>query len=643
MVKKLTILLLLFGGQAYAEVMYLPRVLWQDAISDTYNYVDYSTTNYRVEYSTPIIVPYIDMLEMTAPATPPTNNLRLYTEAIQGFSFFKYLDDTGMKRQLIRDSMILVKNVRGTTIAASRIVYATGSADGVPTVDTAKADVMATMPAIGVTIESIADGAFGRVMQVGLLENINTSAYSEGDILYVSDSTAGIPTTIAPITPSLTQEIGTVLVVSASTGAIQIIARALTGDEYGTAQNTFYVGDNTAGNKSVIFNGVTNSTVTWNGTTLDLGSNVTITAGALADGVINEPDLNCSNSPTDNYLLSYNQAGTNFTWVVASGGGGGASTLQTSVDGVEITSPTVTLNMVGVFEGYANGSIADIRLSTGAVTNGTVTTVPNSDQVFDFCETTQGYYNSGDAIVAASLDGSVGQTLPISETVAITGGLTVSTDTVITGDMQSATANIAGAITNVEGALTDQSVTTSDIKDATILVGDMAANSIDSDQYVDGSIDAIHLAADIVDETKIEDHGIDSEHYNDASIDPEHLAATANEYTTTISSPAWHDTEKGGALIVGYHTYAITLSTLIIVNINGGTYSVLPKIIPKTAPDGGGLDVWSSSITIRSNEFIGGTFSDATIPANNGVRLNLDTETGNVDELQCIIGYTADP
>jgi len=52
----------------------------------------------------------------------------------------------------------------------------------------------------------------------------------------------------------------------------------------------------------------------------------------------------------------------------------------------------------------------------------------------------------------------------------------------------------------------------------------MAINSVDSDQYVDGSIDRVHLAADIIDGTKINNESIDSDHYIDASIDHVHLS-----------------------------------------------------------------------------------------------------------------------
>ena len=54
-----------------------------------------------------------------------------------------------------------------------------------------------------------------------------------------------------------------------------------------------------------------------------------------------------------------------------------------------------------------------------------------------------------------------------------------------------------------------------------------AANVIDSDHYVDGSIDSVHLAADVVTGAKIADDAIDSEHYVDGSIDNAHIANDA--------------------------------------------------------------------------------------------------------------------
>jgi hypothetical protein len=209
---------------------------------------------------------YMDISEIAAPGAGAANTLRLYVEAIHGFSFFSFVDDGGMIRKIVRDSVFVAYNNRGTLIAANRIVYATGSFGDVPTIDGAKADDIATMPAIGVTIEAIANNSYGRVMQVGLLENVNTNAFAAGDVLFVSDAVAGTPTATAPVTPSYTQEIGTVLVQDPAVGSIQIIARALTGDEYGTAQNTFSIGDGLATNKILTFNAAADASIVWDGT-----------------------------------------------------------------------------------------------------------------------------------------------------------------------------------------------------------------------------------------------------------------------------------------------------------------------------------------------------------------------------------------
>jgi len=178
---------------------------------------------------------WTDFLEITEPATPPADTLRWYVIEQDGFSRINYKDELGVSRT-INDDEIIVNNSRGSTIAAHRFVYTTGHDSGIPTVNLAKADNISTMPAICVTIESISDGQLGRCMMSGLIEDVNTNAFDVGTI-YVSDATAGIPTNTAPITPNLTQEMGTILVKSTTVGAIQIIARALTGDEFGTINN----------------------------------------------------------------------------------------------------------------------------------------------------------------------------------------------------------------------------------------------------------------------------------------------------------------------------------------------------------------------------------------------------------------------
>ena len=71
----------------------------------------------------------------------------------------------------------------------------------------------------------------------------------------------------------------------------------------------------------------------------------------------------------------------------------------------------------------------------------------------------------------------------------------------------------------------DLGITTAKIAADAVTGAKIADDSINSEHYVDGSIDLAHLAADSVDGTKIVDNAIDSEHYTDGSIDRVHLAA----------------------------------------------------------------------------------------------------------------------
>ena len=82
-----------------------------------------------------------------------------------------------------------------------------------------------------------------------------------------------------------------------------------------------------------------------------------------------------------------------------------------------------------------------------------------------------------------------------------------------------------GASAHVATSVGDNSVDSDAYVDGSIDLAHMSDESVDSDQYVDGSIDTAHLAADAVDGTKLADNAVDSEHYTDGSIDSVHIAA----------------------------------------------------------------------------------------------------------------------
>jgi len=170
---------------------------------------------------------YLDIVEMAPPGNPLPDSARIYAEDSKGFTLLSFRDATGMVRKLVRDSVIIAKNVTGLSIPAMQPVYATGSVGNVPTIAPARANAIGTMPSIGVTLEAIANNAHGRVMQVGLIENVNTNAFNEGNVLFVDAATAGAMTATAPTYPNIRQEIGTVLVKGIGNGALQVIARSM--------------------------------------------------------------------------------------------------------------------------------------------------------------------------------------------------------------------------------------------------------------------------------------------------------------------------------------------------------------------------------------------------------------------------------
>lgn len=87
-----------------------------------------------------------------------------------------------------------VRNISGSTIAKGSPVYIDGYNSSRPTVSKCESSDINTFPCIGLAKAEMLDGTNGVVVTVGVLENINTSSYSEGDKLYIG-TTGGLTTT----------------------------------------------------------------------------------------------------------------------------------------------------------------------------------------------------------------------------------------------------------------------------------------------------------------------------------------------------------------------------------------------------------------------------------------------------------------
>ncbi len=105
-----------------------------------------------------------------------------------------------------------VRNSTGSTMAKGTVVYINGVSGNTPTVDRAIAtNDMSSAFTLGMTAESIANGATGWVATFGELTGIDLSAYTGGDTLYLSGVSAGLFTNVPQSAPIHYVRVGTVV------------------------------------------------------------------------------------------------------------------------------------------------------------------------------------------------------------------------------------------------------------------------------------------------------------------------------------------------------------------------------------------------------------------------------------------------
>lgn len=124
--------------------------------------------------------------------------------------------------QIGQEEVILVHNNTGSTLTDGQVVYVTGSTGELPSVSLADASSETTSAAtLGVVTESIAQGTNGFITISGLVHGLNTLAYNEGDLLWLSE-TAGQFTNVKPISPAHLVLIGYVIKKAGGNGSILV-------------------------------------------------------------------------------------------------------------------------------------------------------------------------------------------------------------------------------------------------------------------------------------------------------------------------------------------------------------------------------------------------------------------------------------
>ena len=111
----------------------------------------------------------------------------------------------GVLQHIGQDTFFYVKNSTGSSIPKGTSVRFDGTDGASGHLKIAPFLANGTYPSnyfMGVTAETIANGAFGQVMHFGELDGINTSSYTAGALLYASTTVAGGFQTTAPVAPN---------------------------------------------------------------------------------------------------------------------------------------------------------------------------------------------------------------------------------------------------------------------------------------------------------------------------------------------------------------------------------------------------------------------------------------------------------
>jgi len=252
----------------------------------------------------------------------------------------------------------------------------------------------------------------------------------------------------------------------------------------------------------------------------------------MSSASVDEDNLKISNSPTNGFFLSAQSGNAGgLTWAAGSVADGAITAAKLGADAV--TAAKIGDDVINS-EHIAADSIdaehlAPNSVNTDAIVDGSVRNAHIGDDQID-----SEHYAAASIDEAHIADDAVttGKLASGNVTVAKMAANSVDSDQYVDGSID--TEHIADdqvTYAKMQHTATANrllgAASAGAIGEVQVVVGMMAANSIDSDQYVNGSIDHVHLAADIVDGDIIADDAIDSEHITDGSVDHAHLAGDA--------------------------------------------------------------------------------------------------------------------
>ena len=235
-----------------------------------------------------------------------------------------------LKLKVGQDDTWYVKNQSGSTITKGTVVYASGTLGASGRITIAPMIANGTIPSrflLGIVAESILNGADGYVIAKGKIRQINTNAFNDGDVLWVSPTVAGALTVTEPTAPNL--KLAIAFVVHKATNGI-IAVRATTGVRIADASDVEYAG--AADNSFLVYNSATG---VWEDEAVGIFKTIAVAgqSSVVADNYIDTLTLTAGTGVT----ITTN-AGTDTITISAPGATGGTVTSINITAGPKILS-----------------------------------------------------------------------------------------------------------------------------------------------------------------------------------------------------------------------------------------------------------------------------------------------------------------
>jgi len=174
------------------------------------------------------------------PKTAPTyeESKLWYDSDNNSLSYYDNISGTSI--QIGKETVFSVRNNTGLQINNGQVVYISGATGQNPTVALAQSNAIATSQTIGVATHDIPNNTTGKITVQGLVNDINTSSFVDGDLLYVSSTVAGGLTATPPPSPDNVCLVGYVAYAHTTNGKILISPKHVlaNNDSLGTDQTS---------------------------------------------------------------------------------------------------------------------------------------------------------------------------------------------------------------------------------------------------------------------------------------------------------------------------------------------------------------------------------------------------------------------